>query len=334
MRLRRPAELAVIGLAAGSLVGCGSKQEVLTLPATPTRVVVGLSGPPGAVDAPLYTATTLGDFGRAGLAVTLQPATDGSQSLARLAAGGVDIAVSSEPDLLIARAKGEQLISIGALVQGPLQSLISIPPRPITKVGGLSGKTVATNGTSLAKAELSTMLRTAGVEATSVRTIAAPADLIAPLKNHTADASLGGQWNSDAVELGLQGHKPGVIRIENAGVPTFNQDILVVRQTEARNHGELLRTFLQALTQAVHTEQATPAAVAGDVPGLDQRFGTASLEATLPALDPPRKADPFGFQYPVAWRTFDTWMLTNGLLTVRSDAALAVDNEFLPGQGE
>jgi putative hydroxymethylpyrimidine transport system substrate-binding protein len=337
MRLRGAARVVAGGLAAAAVAGCGEKQEVLSLPATPTRLSVSLGGPPGAVVAPLYAAGAAGDFTRAGLAVTLKAAVDGSRSLSALESGAVDIAVASEPDVLVARARGDQLVAIAALEQGPLESVISIPPHPIAAISGLAGKTVATNGTQLAKVELSTMLRTAGVEATSVRQVAAPADLDAPLKSHKADASLGGGWNSDAVGLALQHHTPSVIRIGAAGVPTFDDDVLVVRQAEARNHGELLRTFLQALTVAAHAEQADPAAtvaalIAG-VPGLDRKFELASIQATLPALEP-ASGDPFGFESPVAWRRFDAWMLANGLVTVREDAALAVDNEFLPGQGE
>jgi putative hydroxymethylpyrimidine transport system substrate-binding protein len=334
----RPTELALAVLATGLLVGCGEKREMLTLPATPTQLVVALGGPPGAVVAPLYAGTALGDFSRAGLAVRLEQSADGSQALAKLASGAVDVAVASEPELLVARARGEQLVSIGALVQGPLEAVISLPPKAIGAAAGLAGKTVATNGTALSSAELDGMLQSAGVGATSVRRINAAANLIAPLKSHTADASLGGQWNSDAIELTLQHHKPSVIRIEDAGVPTFNHDVLVVRLTEARDRGELVRTFLQAVTQAVHAEEAAPAsavdALLSGAPGLNRHFELASLEATLPALAPPRTGNPFGYQDPVAWRTFATWMLKNGVLGVRSDAALAVDNEFLPGQGE
>lgn len=338
VKLRRSAGRAAVGLAVVVLAGCGEKPELLTLPTSPTRLAVALDTPPGAVLAPLYAAGPLGDFSRAGLSVTLDQSADGSRSLAALASGAVDIAVTSEPDLLVARAHGEQLIAIAALEHGPLQSLISIPPHPIATVAELAGKTVATSGTQLASDELDTMLRTAGVPAGSVKTIHVPVDLSAPLKSRTAAASLGGQWNSDAVELRLQHHPPTVIRIEDAGVPTFDQYVLAVRLTEARNHGELLRTFLQALTLAVHAEQAAPANAVADLlaagPGLNRSFALASLEATLPALAPTRSGDPFGYESPVAWRTFDAWMLANGLVTVRSDAALAVDNEFLPGQGE
>jgi ABC-type nitrate/sulfonate/bicarbonate transport system substrate-binding protein len=336
MKRSTPLGVTALALAAAVLGGCGRKQELQKLPGPPTPVIVSLGGPSGAVLAPLYSAAARGDFARAGLAVTLQSSTDASQSLARLESGAVNLAVASEPDLLIARARGEQLVSIAALEQGPLEGLISIPPTPIPTVSALTGKTAATDGSALAKAELATMLRTAGVESSAVHTITSSAPG-ASLKSHTAAASLAG-WTTDAVALGLQHHKPTVIRIAGVGVPSFNDDVLVARLTDARNHGELLRTFLQALTQAVHAEQAAPAqavaALTAAVPGLDRRLELASLEATLPILDPAGSGNPFGYQNPAVWRTFASWMLTNGLLTVRSDAALGVDDEFLPGEGE
>jgi putative hydroxymethylpyrimidine transport system substrate-binding protein len=332
-----PARVAALILAATGLGGCGRKHELAQLPGPPAPVVVSLDGPPGAVVAPLYSAAARGDFARAGLAVALQASTDGNQSLAKLESGAVTLAVASEPELLIARARGDQLVSIAALEQGPLEGLISIPPTPIPTVAGLTGKTVATDGSALAKAELATILQTAGVESSGVHQTTFPTYPAAPLKSHAAAASLGG-WTTDAVALDLQHHKPTVIRIAGAGVPTFNDDVLVARLTDARNHGELLRTFLQALTQAVHAEQAAPAqavaALTAAVPTLDRRLELASLEATLPILDPAGAGNPFGYQNPAVWRTFASWMLTNGLLTVRSDAALGVDDEFLPGEGE
>jgi putative hydroxymethylpyrimidine transport system substrate-binding protein len=338
VKLSRSAELAALGVASCLLFGCGAKQELMTLPATPQRLVIGLDGPPGAVTVPLYAARALGDFARAGLAVTLDPEPDGGQSLDALAAGRVDIAIASEPDVILARARGEQVVSIAALAQGPLESLISVPPRPITAVSQLAGKTVATDGAPLTSAELATMLRAAGVDAASVQTTHPRTGLATPLKTHTAAAALGEQADADAVELGLQHHAPSQIKIDDAGVPTFNEYVLVVRFAEARNRGELLRTFLQAMTRAVHAEQAAPAtavaALLAGAPGLDRRFELASLEATLPALDPPGSGNPIGYQNPLLWRSFDTWMLANDLLTVHADAALAVDNEFLPGEGE
>ncbi len=344
MTRRRTAELAAVGLSAGILVGCGKKQELTHLPATPTRVAVSLDGQAGAVDAPLYAAAAAGDFARAGLAVTLQGSDDGAQSVAKLASGAVSLAVASEADVLIARSQGARVVSVATLEQGPLEALISIPPSRVTTVAGLNGKTVAlgrtpgTAGTAVSSAELDTMLRSAGVPAAGVHTIDGGTNPIAPIKARRADAALGGRWNVEAVALELQHRKPNVIKISDAGVPAFNDAVIVARMSDARSHGELLRTFLQALTRATRAEQTAPAAaldaLLGAQPSLNRRIETASLRATLPILDPADSTKPFGFQNPLAWRTFASWMLTNGLLTVRSDAGLAVDNEFLPGEGE
>ncbi|MEA2370920.1 MAG: putative hydroxymethylpyrimidine transport system substrate-binding protein [Solirubrobacteraceae bacterium] len=344
MTRARTTQLAALGLSAAVLVGCGKKQELTHLPATPTRVAVSIGGPPGAVDAPLYAAGALGDFARAGLAVTFQSSADGTESLAKLSSGAVNLAIASEPDVLAARAQGQQVVSIATLEQGPLEALISIPPSSVTKVAGLTGKTVAigatpaTGGQPLARAELETMLRSAGVPAAGVHTIDAGRNPIAALKAHRADGALGGRWNVEAIALELQHRKPNVIKISDAGVPTFNDAVVVARMSDARSHGDLLRTFLQALTRAAHAQAATPAAALDALlsaePSLNRRIESGSLQATLPILDPPGKGLTFGHQDPLVWRTFGTWMLTNGLLTVRSDAGLAVDNEFLPGEGE
>ncbi len=342
MTRSRTTQLAAFGLSAAVLVGCGKKQELTHLPATPTRVVVSIGGPPGAVDAGLYAAGALGDFARAGLAVTVEASADGTASLAKLASGAVNLAIASEPDVLVARARGDQVVSIGTLEQGPLEAVISIPPSTVTKIAGLTGKTVAigatpaTGGGPLARAELATMLQSAGVAAAGVHTIDAGPNPIAAVKANKADAALGGRWNVEAVALELQRRKPNVIKIADAGVPTFNDAVIVARMADARSDGPVLRTFLQALTQAAHAEQTAPAAaldaLLAAVPGLNRRIESGSLQATLPILDPPGKT--FGAQNPLVWRTFANWMLTNGLLTVRSDAGLAVDNEFLPGEGE
>ena len=55
-----------------------------------------------------------------------QTPSDPSAPLKLLAAGKVDLAISYEPELLLARDKGLKLVSVGALVQRPLTSIISL----------------------------------------------------------------------------------------------------------------------------------------------------------------------------------------------------------------
>jgi ABC-type nitrate/sulfonate/bicarbonate transport system substrate-binding protein len=332
---RRSAPLLACVCAATVLVGCGERRETLVLPATPTHVVIALDDPADPPLAPLYAALAGDDFTRAGLAV--QVLTPTRSALASLGSRAADFAVTSEPDLLRARDAGAQVVAIGALVQSPLAAIVSIPPHPITKVTQLDRRTVAAPDTPLANAELDTILQHAGVAPTSVRRRPSPDPVGSLARARAPDAALGA-WNTDAVRLRLAHHPPTTIKIEDAGVPTYNRFVLVVRQDEARNRGPILRSFLQALSTGVRTTLATPAvaseALAAANPGTSPRLALGALRATLPALDPAPTPSPYGFVDPRVWQTFGRWMLAHGLLTRPDDAARAITDEFLPGEGE
>ncbi len=326
--------LACAGLA-GAVWGCGTKHETLALPAAPTHVVVSLDGPPDAALAPIYAAIGAGDFTRGGLAVSVvaQPGA----ALAGLAAGTADLAVASEPALLRARDRGAQLVAVGALVQTPLDAIVSIAPRAITRAAQLDGTTVALPSTPIAAPELDTILRTAGVAPAGVHRRDAGADPAALLVGKRAGAILGDR-SIDPARLRLAHRTPSVVKVEDAGVPGYNGLVLVVRDDEAHHRGPILRTFLQALSAGARATLAAPAAAAAQLaaanPGLSRRLAPAALAAILPALTPTRAGSPYGFADPRVWSTFGKWMLAQGLLTRTDDAALAVTDEFLPGQGE
>jgi ABC-type nitrate/sulfonate/bicarbonate transport system substrate-binding protein len=327
--------LASLFAAAAVQAGCGEKRETRTLPATPTPVTVALDGAATAPLAPLYAAIADGDFTRGGLAVSV--ATRPGAALVSLASGAADFAVASEPDLLRARDRGAALVAVGAIVQSPLDAIVSIAPHPVTKVTQLDGRTVAAPVTPLAAAELDTILRQAGVASSGVHRRDAGADPPRLLVRHAADAILG-DWSFDAVRLGLSHHQPQAIKVEAAGVPTYDRLVLVVRQAEARTRGPVLRTFLQALSAGVRTTVATPARAVDRLvaanPGLSRPLELASLQASLPVLDPTPTGSPYGFVDPRVWQRFGRWMLQAGLLTRPDDAARAITDEFLPGQGE
>jgi putative hydroxymethylpyrimidine transport system substrate-binding protein len=334
-RRRARARLVAALCLAAVVAGCGAKRETLVLPATPTHVVVALDAPPQAALAPLYAAIAGGDFTRGGLAVSV--VSRPGSALAGLASGASDFAVASEPDLLSARDRGAQLVAIAGLVQSPLDAVISIAPHAISKPSQLGGTTVALPGTPLAAAELDTILRTAGVAPATVRRRDAGADPTGLLIRKGADAILGDR-TTDAVRLRLAHRPPSLIKGEDAGVPPYNGLVLVVRDDEAHHRGPILRTFLQALSAGAASTLSAPdtaaAALLAANPGLSRRVVPASLRATLPVLRPTSASRPYGLVDPRAWRTFGTWMLAHGLLTRPDDAALAVTDEFLPGQGE
>jgi ABC-type nitrate/sulfonate/bicarbonate transport system substrate-binding protein len=333
----RGALLAAALISLAGCAGCGDLHARLT-PIAQRPVVLTLAGQPSALYAPIYAAQENGDFSRGALAVTVANPPSGESPLAALAAGHAEIAIASEPDLLAARAAGAQLVAIGALVQGPLESIISVGGRSIARPSQLGGQTVATSGTPLALAELSTVLQAAGVAPSSVHAITVAGSLNAALADHAASATLGGFADYDAVALALAHQHPSVISLASAGVPSFSDLVIVVRVGEAHFDGALLRAFLQSLTRGEAATRSDPQAVAKQLVGLNPRlsesFELACLTATAPLSAPTNASNPFGYQNPGSWQTFGDWMAAHGLLAHATDGAFAITDEFLPGQGE
>ncbi|HEX3391829.1 MAG TPA: ABC transporter substrate-binding protein [Solirubrobacteraceae bacterium] len=319
------------------LAACGSKQDVLGAAQTKPFTVM-LDWFPNADHAALYSAIAGGDFSAVGLDVKPVIPSETAEPLKLLAAGKVDMAISYEPELLLAREQGLKVVSIGALVQRPLTSIIALPSQHVRKVSDLAGKTVGTAGISYQAAELKSALQSAGVNPGSVREANVGFNLVPAMLSNRVAATLGGFWNYEAIQLQQMHKRPLTIPVDRAGVPTYDELVLVVREDEARHSGQDLRAFMQALTRGQREVRAEPAAAAALVvkanPSLQQQLQVASIQQTLPATVPSEAGKPYGWQSPSAWASFGNWMFSHQLLKHDPNTALPpFTNEFLPGQG-
>jgi len=321
----------------GMLAGCGTKQDAISAPGV-KRFTVMLDFFPNADHAALYSAIAHGDFRAVGLEVLPEAPADPAEPLKLLAAGKVDMAISYEPELLLARDQGLKLVSVGALVQRPLTSIIALPGQHVAKVANLAGKTVGTAGIPYQSAELRTALQAAGVNPDKVKEVNVGFNLVPAMLSGKVAATLGGFWNYEAIQLRLRHRHPIVIPVDQTGVPTYDELILVVREDEAHTHGQDLRAFLQALTRGEREVRANPAAAAALVvkanPSLEPKLQIASIEQALPAALPADPSKPFGWQDTSAWAAFGSWMFSHKLLQHEPNGGLPpFTNEFLPGQG-
>jgi putative hydroxymethylpyrimidine transport system substrate-binding protein len=341
-RPRRRSHALLVGGAAAlcalALTACGTAQNV-TSAATAKPFTVMLDWFPNADHAPLYAAIAHGDFRAVGLDVQPVVPAESAEPLKLLAAGRVDMAISYEPQLLLARDEGLKLVSIGALVQRPLTSIIAPASSHIKNIASLAGKKVGTAGIPYQAAELKTALRHAGVDPAKVQEVNVGFNLVGAMLSHQVAATLGGFWNYEAIQLQLQHKHPTVIPINEAGVPDYDELVLVVRAEEAHNDGVDLRAFMQALTRGERTVRADPQAAAKLIvaanPSLEEKLQVQSIERTLPAAQPAAAGKPYGYQDPAQWQAFGQWMYSSGLLEHNPDATglPPFTNEFLPGEG-
>ena len=318
------------------LAACGEKEDVLE-PTGSKRVELMLDYFPNADHAGIYAAQAGGDFEQAGLDVEIRQPPDPAAPIKQVAAGRVDLAISYEPEVLRARDQGLDVVSVAAIVQKPLTSIISLPKAKIASPADLKGKTVGTAGIDYQEAYLSAILSEAGVgpahRSRSGTWASASARRSSPAGSTPRSGAF---WNYEGQELKLRGKRPRIIRIEEAGVPTYNELVLVANEYALERDGDKIRAFIGAVSRGTRDLRRDPdEAIEGLLeanPDLDPELQRASVKVTLPLFFPP-EGQPFGWQDPAQWDEFSAWMKDNQLLENPPDPAASYDNDLLPGAG-
>jgi putative hydroxymethylpyrimidine transport system substrate-binding protein len=328
--------LAAFTCAAAFLIaGCGEKEDVLE-PSGSKHVELMLDYFPNADHAGIYAAQAGGDFKQAGLDVEIRQPPDPAAPIKQVAAGRVDLAISYEPEVLRARDQGLNVVSVAALVQKPLTSIISLPKAKIAKPGELKGKTIGTAGIDYQEAYLKTILEDAGVNPATVKVRNVGFGFNPALLTGKIDAALGAFWNYEGQDLRLRGKRPRIIRIEQAGVPTYNELVLVANGSALERDRDKLRSFIGAISRGTRELRRDPdKAIEGLLdanPDLDADLQRRSVAVTLPLFFPPDDK-PFGWQDPAQWDAFSAWMKENQLLENPPDPAASYANDLLPGAG-
>jgi putative hydroxymethylpyrimidine transport system substrate-binding protein len=319
-------------VAALGLTACGEKSEPTTITQSSERFDLALDFYVNPDHAGLYMAIERGYFKAAGLDVKPQVPSDPSAPIKEVAAGRADLAISYEPEVLLARDQGLDVKAVAAVVNQPLTSLISLPAAGIAKPADLAGKTVATAGIPYQRDYLSAILTKAGISIDDVNVTNVGLNLLPALLGGQAQAILGGFQNIEGVQLQQQGAGPNVVNVKDLGVPTYDELVVVAKEETVDEDSDPIRLFIEGLAKGTRDAVADPAAAtqavldAGD--GLDPALTRAEVDATLPLLLP-QTTQPYGYMDPAQWEAFAGFLAANGSLDDAStDGALT--NDLLP----
>jgi len=326
------AAIALVALALG-LAACGEKSEDGGAEAQPLSLTLDFY--PNPDHAGIYMAEKLGYFDEAGLDVSIESPADPAAPLKLLAAGETDLAISYEPEVALAREQGLDVVAIGALVNRPLTSMIWLGRSGIKGVADLKGKTVATAGIPYQDAFLATILGRVNLKPSDVKSVNVGFGLLPALVSGSADATLGGFLNVEGVDLRQRGKDPVVTPVDQLGVPTYDELVLVADREALADDPQKFRLFLAALERGTDSAVAQPNAATKAVleanNDLEPRLTEAEVKATLPLLGARASGQPYGYMDPEAWGAFTAWMRDNGLIQSLPEPAELLSNAYLPG---
>jgi putative hydroxymethylpyrimidine transport system substrate-binding protein len=307
--------LVLVLLAATAVLGgCGGSHAK-----TPFSVMLDWTPNPDHVG--LYDARATGLFAKAGLDVAIHAPSDPTTPLKLVGAGRVDLAVSYEQEVFFAAAKHLPIVAVAAVVPQPLNSFMSIDPAVHT-LADLHGKTVGITGVPSDTATL----KTAGL-AGHVKVVTVGYNLLPALLSHRVDAVLGVYRNVEGVQLALRGLHPTVIPVDRAGVPTYDELVLVASKTrlaDDKSYRSRVQKFVRAFARGTQDARARPGAAIAILKNV-----TASSKTFLARATPATLALLGTTCFDVAqWQRFGDWMQAHGLLEQRLAASSVATTQF------
>jgi putative hydroxymethylpyrimidine transport system substrate-binding protein len=317
-----------------ALAACGQKSEDSSTQAEPLSLTLDFY--PNPDHAGIYMAQKLGYFEEAGLDVSIDSPANPAAPLQLVAAGRSDLAVSYEPEVALAHEQGLDVVAIAAIVNRPLTSMIWLQKSGIKSVAGLKGKTVAYAGIPYQEAFLKTILARVKLTPEDVKAVNVGFGLLPALVGGSAQAMLGGYSNVEGVDLRERGKQPVVTPVDELGVPTYDELVLVANRKKLEEDPERYRLFIAALERGTDAAVAQPKAATKAIleanSGLEPKLTEAEMTATLPLFGARVKGQPFGYMDPAEWETFVGWMRDNGLIESLPTAAELLSNAYLLGE--
>ena len=267
--------------------------------------------------APILVAQQIGAFARHDLAVELIAPADANMPPRLVAAGHGDIALTMQPQLYEQVAGGLPLKRIGALIDRPLSTLVSLHEANITSPAALSGKRIGYGSGQIEQAMVGAMLATAGLSLKDVHMVQVGEQLTVSLLTHQVDA-VTVYRNFESLELRENGARINALDYETNGVPAFDEMIFVTSTREAAD--PRLPRFLQAIAEGTAYLRAHPEdcwkAFAAAHPDLNNTLNHDAWFATLPYF----AANPFTLDA-AKYEAFARFLHTAGVISAVPELA-------------
>jgi len=311
--------LILLSLVVIILGACSSGNSSNTTNSKLQKVTLMLDWYPNAVHSFLYVAQEKGYFKEQGLDVDIKMPADTNDPLKLVAANQIDMALSYQPQVLIARGENIPVQSFGAIVRHPLNTLMVPANGPVKSPKDLAGKTIGYPSVPLDEAIVQTMVKTDGGNPQGPKMVDVGWDLIPAMATKKTDALIGGYINHEKLLLDKEGHPMRAFSPTDYGVPDYYELVLVGSEKELKEKPEVFKKFMAAISKGQkyvqqHPNQGLSFLMKNEEKSspLDKAVETKSLQILLPLMD--AKNEAFGHQDSAVWENVAKWLYDNKIV--------------------
>ena len=292
------------------------------------EVNVVLDWYPNAIHTFLYTAIERGYYEEEGLNVQIRFPSNANDALSMVAAGKAEIGMYYQQDLIQAVANQKAPIrSIGAIVQSPLNIILSLKEKNITSPKDMVGKTIGYGGTVLSESLVKCMMESVGADASDVKMVDVGFDLMSSMTTGNVDATIGCLVNHEVPQMEEEGFELNYFPVSGYGIPNYYEEIFLTNNKLLEEEPEVVAGFLRASKKGFDDFKADPDGCLAILMNnqneanfpLTQSVEEKSCETLLPLME---TADAeFLSQTEECWQENIDWMLENGLIDQNVDVA-------------
>ena len=274
---------------------------------------------------PIYVARHQGYFSQEGMEIKIISPSETADALKLAAAGQVDIAISYEPQTIIAAARGLEIMAFGRLIEHPLTTLLFMKDSGIKVPKDLEGKKIGYTVPGLMDILLEAFAKVNHIEQYTPVNVGFA--IVQSLTAGKVDAVMGPFKTYETVTMDHRGYEVAYFELEKWGIPDYDELIFVTSLKNMKKNQAALMTFKKIVDRAIAYVRANPQKALQyyfeEVPEADRRTETDAFKLTLPYYAHDQKIDvdrwqqfaDFAFKHRLIERAVDVktvlWLATD-----------------------
>lgn len=334
--------LALIGMGA-LLAGCDfAKQSSTSTYSGPVaKVKLALDWTPNTNHTGIYVAQQKSYYKSHGIDLELLPYSSAATPEQLVATGQAEFGISFTESVTAARAVGQPLVSIGAVIQHNTSALVTLKSSGLDSVAKLAGKRYAGFGAPYEEPIIRQILSCGGAAKTDFQNVTTDVDPVEALKSGKFDFA----WVYMGVE-GIQAQHAGTnlntFALNDYCIPDYYSPVVISSASFLQQHGDIAKRFLAATaegyTYAVqHPSEAADLLMQANKGQLDDA-GFVHASQDYQSKQYMADARCWGVQALDKWTNYPRFMFNHHAIqdangnpiTTEPDYAAAFTNDYLP----